>query len=65
MDLRTGDEGPVMETKVSFDDEYGLLVTMKPEGTYSFARLMFDIFMTSITCGLWVIWIFKRGKKNR
>lgn len=54
-----------METKVSFDDEYGLLVTMKPEGTYSFARLMFDIFMTSITCGLWVIWIFKRGKKNR
>lgn len=54
-----------MEKKVSFDDEYGLIFTIKPEGTYSTARLMFDIFMTSITCGLWVVWIFKRGKRNR
>jgi len=31
-------------------------------GCFSF---LFDIFMVTITCGLWLIWIFVREMRNR
>lgn len=32
---------------------------------YGFFSFMFDILMTAITSGLWLIWIFVREMRNR
>lgn len=37
-------------------------VERKPYGCLHF---LFDCFMTIITCGLWLIWIFIREMRNR
>lgn len=33
--------------------------------SYGFLNFAFDIFMTVITCGFWLIWIFVREMRNR
>lgn len=32
---------------------------------YGFWKFLFDVFMTTITGGLWLIWIFVREMRNR
>ena len=32
---------------------------------YGFLHFLFDVFMTLITSGLWLIWIFVREMRNR
>lgn len=36
-----------------------------PKRRYGFFRFMFDIFMVTITGGLWLVWIFVREMRRR
>lgn len=37
----------------------------KPQNTYGFFAFVGDVFMTCITCGFWLIWIFVREMRKR
>jgi hypothetical protein len=34
------------------------------KGRYGFLNFLFDCFMTFITCGFWLIWVFVREVRN-
>lgn len=36
-----------------------------PRRAYGLFRFLFDVFMTVITCGFWLIWIFVREMRGR
>ena len=36
-----------------------------PKKSYGFWKFMGDCFMTLMTCGLWLIWIFVREMRGR
>lgn len=36
-----------------------------PRGRYGFLNFAFDCFMTLITGGAWLIWVFVREMRNR
>ena len=40
----------------------GVMTTVKP---YGFLAFLFDITLTLLTGGLWLIWIFVREMRNR
>lgn len=42
---------------------YWVLVEKKRK--YGFWSFVGDVFMTCVTCGLWLIWIFCREMRNR
>lgn len=37
----------------------------KPKRKYGPFRFMFDLFMTAMSGGLWLIWVFVREMRNR
>lgn len=37
----------------------------KEKRHYGFFNFLFDVFMTVLTCGFWLIWIFVRESRNR
>jgi hypothetical protein len=45
-----------------FDERYRYPTPVKP---YSFLGFLGDLFMTIITSGLWLIWIFVREMRRR
>lgn len=51
--------------KLTYDDSGGLPFYYKPKRHYGFFHFCWDVFMTIITCGLWLIWIFVREMRNR
>lgn len=40
-------------------------VGQKPRKRYGFFKFMFDILMTVLTGGFWIIWIFVREMRKR
>lgn len=44
---------------------YPVVVVVKEPKSYGFFKFLFDCFMTLITYGLWLIWIFVREMRNR
>lgn len=41
------------------------VVYCSPRRRYGFFHFLWDVFMTFLTCGLWLIWIFVREMRNR
>lgn len=44
---------------------YPLVVVVKEPKGYGFFKFLGDCFMTIITYGLWLIWVFVREMRNR
>ena len=42
-----------------------MYVVVKEERRYGCLSFLFDCFMTIITCGLWLIWVFVREMRKR
>lgn len=41
------------------------MIVVRVRRRYGFFHFLWDIFMTCITGGLWLIWIFVREMRNR
>ena len=41
------------------------IIFVKSEKKYGFFKFLFDVFMTVITLGFWLIYIFVREMRNR
>ena len=42
-----------------------VILTVQQRRPYGCLAFLFDIFMTLLTSGLWLIWIFVREMRNR
>lgn len=42
-----------------------MYVVEREKQKYGFFRFIWDCFMTLLTCGLWLIWIFVREMRRR
>lgn len=46
-------------------NQYGIFVQSAPKRKYGFWKFMGDCFMTLLTQGLWLVWIFVREMRHR
>lgn len=41
------------------------VINCEPRKKYGFFKFLFDVGMTILTCGFWLIWVFVREMRGR
>jgi len=51
-------------TKIYYEQCYPAQFVVRPARRYGFFSFLFDLTMTFLTCGLWLIWVIIRGMRG-